>query len=202
MFDFFKRKTAKTVSFEEQLRVLAKCGINLCHNVAPEALLESFEREKYEKEPYRLLLSAMGNEAETESQAGETGYPSDSIWHFDTECIEDHGSYAAIARRLSVLAHPDLPIEDVDDYVDIEAGEAWLSFKLDGQTEKWEAEVNDDWVDERILSRFVSVLQSRSNKRFTYIDVSGGQDCLIGCSTPEDRAALMKATNLNVQWLT
>lgn len=200
MINFFKRKSSQTVSFDEQLRVLADCGISLSENVAPEALLESYAREEYEKNPFQLLLSVMGGEAEVESQAGPTGYPSDSIWHFDTECIEDHGSYAAIAERLAVLAQPALPIEDVEDYVDVENQEAWLSFKLDGQTENWVATVNDDWIDETIFSRFAALLQSRSEKRFTYIDL-GGQDCLIGCATPAQREALMKATKLEVEWL-
>jgi hypothetical protein len=201
MFNFFKRKNAPCVPFDEQLRVLADCGISLSQNVRPESLLESFSREEFEKQPFQLLLCAMGGEAEVESQAGPNGYPSDSIWHFDTECIEDHGSYAAIARRLAVLAHPALPIEDVEDYVDIEGDEAWISFKLDGQPEKWVAEVNDDWVDATVLSRFAVLLQSRSLKRFTYVDL-GGQDCLIGCATPDQKEKLTKATKLKVKWLT
>lgn len=200
MLNFFKRKRPEIVRFDEQLRVLANCGINLSANVAPDALFHSFSREDYEKDPYRLLLCVMGGEAEHESQAGETGYPSDSIWHFDTECIEGPGSYAAIARRLAVLAHPALPLEDLDDYVDIDSDEAWLSFKLDGRTEKWTAAVNDDWVDPTILSRFAALLESRSNKHFTYIDL-GGQDCLIGCATPTQKAVLMKATKLKIEWL-
>ena len=67
MLNFFKRKRVETVPFDEQLRVLAKCGINLSPNVAPEALLHSFSREDYEKTPYRLLLCVMGGEAEHES---------------------------------------------------------------------------------------------------------------------------------------
>jgi len=200
VLNFFKRKRTQTVSLEEQLRILASCGINLSPNVAPEALLLSYSREAYEKDPYELLLCVMGNEAEDESQAGETGYPSDSIWHFDTECIEDHGSYAAIAQRLAVLAHPELPLEDVDDYVDIDGEEVWLAFKLDGQTEKWTPAIDNDWVDSTVLSRFAALLESRSTRRFTYINL-GGQDCLIGCATPAQKAALMKATNLKVEWL-
>ena len=177
MFDFFKRKGTQTIPFEDQLKVLADCGITLSPSVSPEALLQSFSREEYEKSPYRLLMCVMGGEGESEIQAGETGYPSDMIWHFDTECIEDHGDYAAIARRLSVLAHPALSIEDVQDYVNVEHGEAWLSFKLDGQTYKWIAQVDNDWVDATVLSRFAALLASRATeRRFSYIDL-GGQDC-------------------------
>jgi hypothetical protein len=100
MFKLFKRGPGGPVSFKQQLSTLASCGINLAAGVEPEALLESFDRAAFEAEPYRRMLQCMGGEAESESQAGENGYPSDNIWHFDTERIEDHGFYAAIARRM------------------------------------------------------------------------------------------------------
>lgn len=145
----------------------------------------------------------MGEEAEADSEAEYAGYLSDNIWHFDTECIEDHGSYVTIAERMAALAQGDLPLEKIDDYVDIEEGEAWLSFTLYGRSYKWTAKVDDDWVDPSIFSRFSDLLTSsrKVGKRFTYIDL-GGQDCLIGCATPEQRACLESRTGLKVEWLT
>jgi hypothetical protein len=143
----------------------------------------------------------MGDEADGESQAGPSGYLSDNIWHFDTECIEGEGSYASIARRMADLAQGELPLENIVDHVDIEKGEAWLSFSLDGRAYKWIARVDDDWVDPSIPPRFDSLLAGRkSNRRFTYINL-GGQDCLIGCATPEQRTALEARTGLQVLWL-
>src|SRR5690348_12241829 len=152
MFKLFNRGPSGRVSFEQQLANLANCGIKLASGVTREALLESCDRETFEADPYRMLLVCMGGEAESESQAGETGYPSDNIWHFDTECIEDHGSYAAIARRMKDLAQGELPLEDITDYVDIEEGEARVAFRLAGQSYRWDAKVEDDWVDPSILS--------------------------------------------------
>ena len=201
MFKLFKRGPSGLVSFEKQLSTLANCGIKLVPGVAPEALLESFDREAFEAEPYRLLLVCMGGEAESESQAGETGYPCDNIWHFDTECIEDHGAYAAIARRMKDLAQGELPLEEINDYVDVEAGEARVAFRLAGQSYRWDAEVKDDWVDPMILSRFSDLLSRVGrSRRFTYIDL-GGQDCLIGCATAQERERLSRETGLKVEWL-
>lgn len=56
MFKLFKRGPSGPVSFEEQLSTLASCGIKLAPGVANEALLEAFDREAFEAEPYRLLL--------------------------------------------------------------------------------------------------------------------------------------------------
>jgi len=201
MFKFFKRGSSGPVSYERQLLTLADCGITLAPGVTPEALLESFDREAFEAEPYRLLLACMGGEAETESQASETGYPSDNIRHFDTECIEDHGAYAAIARRMKDLARGALPLEDITDFVDVEAGTAHVAFRLAGQSYRWEAKVEDDWVDSSIVSRFSDLLNRVGRgRRFTNIDL-GGQDCLIGCATDQEREQLARETGLKVEWL-
>jgi len=190
------------VGFETQLEELSACGIRLAPGVTPEALLISFDRGAFESDPYRLLLCTMGGEAEDETQAGETGHPSDDVWHFDTECVEDAGAYAAIARRMSELTRGELPLEEITDHVDVDAKEASLSFRLSGHPYRWEARVEDDWVDPAILSRFAELLASRkAARRFTYIDL-GGQDCLIGCATEEERARLERVTGLKVSWLT
>ena len=190
------------VGFEEQLEDLAACGIRLAPGVSPEALLVSSDREAFGRDPYRLLLCVMGGEAEDETQAGETGHPSDDIWHFDTECIEDTGAYAAIARRMSTLARGELPLEEITDHVDVDGKQASLSFRLSGQPHRWEARVENDWVDPAILSRFAGLLASRhAARRFTYIDLDG-QDCLIGCATDDERARLERVTGLSVSWLT
>jgi hypothetical protein len=209
MWRFFRRKGdanvprgTANVPLEEQLRTLAACGIGLAPGLGPEALAISFDRTAFESDPYRLALVVMGSEAETEAQATPSGYLSDQIWHFDTECIEDHGAYATITARLKTLAQGALPLEQVEDYVDVEEGQAWVGFRLDDQPYRWEAQVKDDWVDPTILSRFAALLaQRQQGRRFTYIDL-GGQDCLIGCSSDEQRSAHQAATGLKVEWLT
>ena len=139
---------------ETQLQTLAQCGIRLVPDVTLDRMLKVFDRAHYEREPYVLLLCALGSELEVEPYR----FASDDIWHFDTECIEDHKDYVRIAERLRDLAGGDLPLDEITDYVDIEEGEAWLSFRLDGQRVRWEAEVEGDWVDETILSRFAELL--------------------------------------------
>jgi hypothetical protein len=187
-----------SISVEEQLKILSGCGIRLQPDITIEHLLASFDRESYEAEPYVLLLTTIGGELEVEPFK----YASDDIWHFDTECIEDHGDYTKIAHRMRDLAGSALPLEDIDDYVDIEEDEAWLSFKLNGEDYKWAATVEDDWVDPNIISQFAELLAERNvGKRFTYFDL-GGQDCLIGCSSPEQLERLKNETGLNFQWLT
>ena len=75
------------------------------------------------------------------------------------------------------------------------------AFRLAGQSYRWDAEVKDDWVDPIILSRFSDLLSRVGrSRRFTYIDL-GGQDCLIGCATAQERERLSRETGLKVEWL-
>ena len=144
-----------------------------------------------------LLLIVLGGEAEEEPY----GFLSLNIWHFDTECIEDHGDYARIAMRMEELAGGDFSLEGIEDFIDLEVGKAWLAFRLDNQDYRWELEVDNDWVDTQIFSKFDSLLRDRqTNKRFTYLGLDG-QDCLIGCSTPEQLEKLKATTGLGFQWL-
>jgi hypothetical protein len=198
-FNFFKRGRASRVTFEEQLAILERAGISLAPSVTPDALLLSYDREAFESQPFALLLSAMGTEAEVESQAGPSGYPSDNIWCFDTECIEVHGDYATIALRMAVLAQGSLPLEDVQDHVDTEANEAWLSFRLDGKAHRWDFEVNDDWVDPAIIERLQDLLVKRgTGRRFINIHTYGGQEIVIACSTPAQVKVLRVEAGLKV----
>ena len=200
---WFKRgKDKKPVSLDEQLRILSSCGVNLATGVDTSALTLSFEPAQFEADPFRLVLTMMGSEAEDARQAGPSGFLSDDIWHFDTECIENTGDYARIATRLATLAKGELPLESIQDHVDIEGGTAWLEFRLDARSHRLDAAVQDDWVDTTILGRIATLLAGRSagRRRFTYIDL-GGQDCLIGCATPEQKAQMQEQTGLSLVWL-
>lgn len=190
------RKSKPT--FEEQLENLAGCGIKLRPQFSPDILFEEWGREEFEKEPYEMVLAALGGER-------EVGEPlSNDIWHFDTECIEDHGDYARVAQRMRDLANGDLPLENIKDYIDIvedDEGIAWLEFELDGEKYHWNLKVEDDWVDTDIFGMFIELLEKRgSKKRYTYFDLRG-QDCLIGCCTPEQLEKLRENTELDFVWL-
>lgn len=185
------------VSAEEQLETLSACGISLKPDVSQEILFAQYEPKDFENEPHLLLLVVMGGEAEEEP----FGFLSNNIWHLDTECIEDHGDYARIAMRVKELSGDELPLEEINDYVDVEEGKAWLAFRLDKRDYKWELEVDNDWVDTRIFTEFDTLLRGRQgNRRFTFLDLEG-QDCLIGCSGPEQLEKLRATTALNFRWL-
>lgn len=179
MFSFFTKP--KVVTLDEQLAHLKAAGIGMNAGIQIATLLESRSAGDYEKKPYILLLIVLGDFVE---KPPYDTYISDDIWHFDSECIEDHGAYVLIAERLKALAGGGLPLENIKDYVDVEEERAELSFTLDGQAHAWQAKVSDDWVDSTIIERLVTLHEQRQSQKH-YIYCGLGQDCLIGCVTDE-----------------
>lgn len=193
-------ESAAPPTLEQQLEILAACGVKLRPGARIESLVHSFPRPQYERDPFRLALVVLGSEAE-DSEEEPRPFLSDDVWHFDTECVEDEGAYARIAARMSTLAKGALPLADVTDHVDIEAGEAWLEFTLHGKRHHLGLKVNDDWADEAVFTKFVELLAARrAPRRFSFLDLHG-QDCLIGCPTPEELERLRGRTGLAVRWL-
>jgi len=185
---FFKKRP----SLERQLRDLAECGVKLLPGATPESLIAEWSEEAFEKDPYRMAVVALGSEEEARSE---------NLWHFDTECIEDHGAYVRIAERMRQLAGDDMPMTEIADFVDVEGREAWLSFRLDGREHRWACEVDSDWVDPSVLTRFAQLLEGRrTGRRFVYLDL-GGQDCVLGCFSEEERGKLGRVTGLKWEWL-
>ena len=178
MFRFFKSK--KKVSFSEQLCELQKIGIQLNPIINEELILAEYSEEEFEREPYLLLLIALGSELELNEN-----YCSNEIWYLDTECIEDTGDYVRIAERIRDLSKNYLDFKNIKDNVDIENQEASISFTLDEKDYCWKLEVNDDWIDEQIIVQFNDLLEIKNTDKRVYILDLGGQDCLVGIYSKE-----------------
>lgn len=195
MFEFLKRRLSPAPTLEEQLQRLGDCGIGLAEECTVDDLLQLSSRSAIEKQPYLHLLYILGNEGAPAS------YLSNDIWHFDTECIEDHGDYARIIQRMSELTKGALPVRDVRDHVDLDAGQAWVAFILGRQEYRWKAEVDDDWVDAEIITRLVALLDAQGQgRRFIAIDLLG-QDMLIGCATADEFDKLNRLLGSRARWL-
>ncbi len=189
MFGLFKKKTAEPLTFEQKIAFLAECGMSLAPPFTMDDLLESWTHEQLEEPGFNMALICLGM---TEEQP-PWRHHCVNVWHFDTECIEDEGSYVRIAERMAEMTQGSLVLENVRDQVDIESALARLHFELAGKSVHLDFKVNDDWVDPAVLSYFVQVLDvSDPSKVFLYHD-NGGQDCIIACVTREQFHALTKA---------
>lgn len=176
-------------TMEEYLEQLADCGIDLHPGRSKKDLLAKYSREVLERDVSKLIATL-----------GEGISP--QVWHFDTECIDGDGSYAAIARHLASMAGGDLPIEGIADHVDIDAGDAWLEFSLDDTKYHWKAVVQDDWLDPAIIDRFAGLLEKRNaDKRFAQLDY-GGQDVVLAVIPVSKFETVNRLPGVQFVWVT
>lgn len=179
----------------EALQQLATVGVGVRQGISEEDLLYSLGGSMESPVDWVQLLCVLGSEVER----GNFERVSDDIWHFDAECIEDNGDYAALISRLVILAKGALPLADVRDHVDIEAGEAWVEFTLEGEKIHWDLKVSDDWVDPELYSRLQQLVAARAGGKQFFI-AGLGQDSLISFGDEQMRQAVSRLSGLKFEW--
>jgi hypothetical protein len=182
MFKFLKKKD---VSFTDQLMKLAELGITLNPGIDPTLFLAECSAQAYQKDPFQLLLISMGGEIYKD---GQFHIASNHIWHLDTECIEDHGDYVTIVERLKNLMN--IEIQNIQDFVDIENEEAWVSFEYEDKHVKWDLNVDNDWIDSEIFDKFIQLFGTKANRKL--VIASLGQDCLVAYLNEEQLKEINK----------
>jgi len=190
-----KSKASASASVSESLQTLANIGIRARPGISNEDLLYSLGGSMDSKVEMLNLLCTLGGEVER----GDFVRISDDVWHFDAECIEDHGAYVSVVNRFVILAKGALPLTNIRDYVDVEEGKAWVEFELDGKTIHWDLEVNDDWIDPELYSRIQVLVTPRgAGKRFFLVALS--QDSLISFGDEGMKMKLSVLAGLDFQW--
>ncbi len=198
MWPFSREKKGATgvpTTVASALEQLAGVGIGMRSGITTDDVLYSLGGTMASPVSWLHLLCTLGHEVER----GNFERMSDDIWHFDTECIEDHGAYVAVVSRFVILAKGALPMTQIRDYVDVRQEKAWVEFTLDGKTEHWELKVDDDWVDPGLHSRIQQLVIPRGAGRRFFV-VGLGQDCLISFGDDQMRQALSKLTGIEFQW--
>jgi len=201
ILDLFRKKPVRTpakVKLEEQLATFAASGIKLRPGLTINDLLNSYSRETFESEPYRLLAVVLGDDLE-EPPYGR--HFSDELWHLDTECIEGDGSYIRIADRIQNLCKGALPMQNVKDFIDEDAATARLEFTLSRKTIPIDLEFQEDWLDPKVFSHFARLLREHSAPgNLFHLDLKG-QDMLLGYATPAQLKSLRESTGLDWAWV-
>jgi hypothetical protein len=191
-----KKKDSKpSVPLREALQQLAIIGIRRRDGVSDDDLLLSLDGTMDSPVDWISLLCVLGGEVER----GKFGRISDDIWHLDAECIEDNGDYVRVLERFVILAKGQLPLTALRDHVDIENGEAWVEFTLDGQTVHWDLEVSDDWLAPELYTRLQELVEERADGKKFFI-VALGQDSLVCFGDAAMKDALSKLSGLQFQW--
>ena len=119
---------------------------------------------------------------------------------FDTECIEDNGSYIDILENIKRISKNKLNFENIKDFVDIENEKAWVSFELNGQHHKWNLRVDNDWVDGSLFDKIIA-LNSELNHLEKLTIYGLGQDGVIDYMTEKEMAEFKKITKIKIKWL-
>ena len=192
-----RRLMNRNMTLYAQLDVLAECGIAPRQGVGPAELLVRQSERAYETSPFKLLLAELGSESPDPPHSPL----SDNVWHMRAECAARGGDYVKVACRMATLAAPALAVEFVHDEFDLRRGVAWLTFTMRAEEFRWPAKIEERWIDPMILSRFAGLLEAQqTDRRYICLDL-GGQDCLLGCATDQQFAALRKCTGLAFEWL-
>lgn len=178
-----------SLSLENQLAALADIGVAVNPGVSVDDLLLSFPRARYEEKPYELVLFVLGIEIEREPWGR---FISDIAWNLDVECIENVGDYVFILSQLARIANARERITHARDFVSLEAGNAWLSYELDGEPRKYTAQVNDDWADPAVLTAIMSDLASAGRDFYPVVD---GQSATWFYLTKEQAMRLNRLTS-------
>ena len=198
MWPFSRKKSAPnkpTVAVSSGLKQLAEIGVHIRQKIPVEEVLRSLGAGMESDVDCVSLLCVLGSEI----KRADFERVSDDIWHFDAECIEDHGAYVSILDRFVILSKGVLPITNVRDFVDVQEGQAWVEFSLDGKKEHWDLEVSDDWVDPNLYSRLQALAVARgAGKRFFIAGL--GQDSLISFGDDVMRKQLSTFSGLEFQW--
>jgi len=143
-YSFYKKSQVSPMALEDQIQTLSGLGLNLNEGVTVNDLLDSFDREEYESRPFDMVLFMYGSEVESEPWGRNI---CDRVWNFDVEAIYGDGSYISIVKRFSLVAGMEGNISDVKDSVNIDSGEAWVSYKLNGEQRKYDIKIDNDWAD-------------------------------------------------------
>ena len=184
MFSLFRKKPAAVplpVTLEQQLEVLAGCGIVLGPEATLEDILSHHTRQEYEAVPYKELIPVLGFEIERDAYAPLC----ERLWMCDYERVEDHGAYTDIVWRLHRMSAQCLPISALADFVDIEAEKAWVEFDLAGSRVHWDVQVDNDWMDPDVVVKFDHLLKTRGTPYRIYSNHTDfGQSAFFACMQP------------------
>jgi hypothetical protein len=168
---FFKKEQSKAQSYtlEQQIEILKNLGIALNDDVTVDDLLNSFDRDAYETEPFDLILFVYGVEIESEPWGRRF---SNNAWNFDVECIVDNGSYIEIVKNFALLSKHRDRVENIKDSVDFEKEEAWVSYSIDGVEKRYDAEFDNDWADPVTV---ISIMSDLTSDGYSFYAKDNGQ---------------------------
>lgn len=172
----------KNIPLDVQVKKLEACGIFVNQEVRESDFYSFYSREEIEQSPYIKLVETLAIDVEREPYIPIAN----SLWMCDYERIDDHGSYIDIIKRLELMTNSALKLSEVNDFVDIEEDEAWVEFMYAGDKIRWDAKVDNDWMDPFIIVKYDQLLKNANTKVRIYSNHTDyGQSALFAAFTDE-----------------
>lgn len=195
------------VPLDQQVRVLESLGMYV-----PEETVESVRgfMEEYdmyelvEGSPYTSLLMNIGA-PEHDEDWNLVGY-SDQVFWFDFEGLDISTDYIDVLNGMAALAEGSSidkvsDISENTDDVNWERGKGKITVSLtwDGQTYEWDMDVYYDWIDDKVLGIYNTLLEKDDSQKLFYSTWDNGQGAIVFFCTPEWAEEFMQKTGLELE---
>ena len=186
---------SRSVSLENQLDELKACGIVVNDGMTDSDLITFESKTNMETVPYFGLVEVLGIELEREPYTPIAN----SLWMCDYERIEDHGAYKDVIERLELMTDSALGLSNIVDYVEIEEESAWVEFTFQGERMRWEAKVEDDWMDPYIIVKYDQLLKhANAGIRIYSNHTDYGQVAFLAAFTPAQFKCFRKLSKIKL----
>ncbi len=188
------------VSFEEQMFVLRSFGFTIPDELE-ETLwdyMEDDETKTYVEEyPYTWLLLNLA--------WGDVDQGTEVFW-FDFESFDISTNYIWVLEGMkelsagSILDSVENIQEDIED-MDWEKGTGTITVSLEweGQEHSWEMNVENDWIDPKVLGIYNGMLEKEDVSERFYATFDDGQGALVFYCSKDWARAFENATGLNLE---
>jgi hypothetical protein len=150
-------------SLQAHIESLAKIGLNMAPGRTITDLLEHLDRDGYARDPYAQILAAYASGI------------CDRGWEFDFEALSGPGDYADAFRPFALMTGQQDLVTGLSDNFDIRKQSCVITYKIKGEQRQLTARIDNDWIDEKVLSAFLKDLEENAERdaRFCLAETGG-----------------------------
>ena len=184
------------VAFEIQLWRLSELGFGFVDGCSPDDLLVGMAKDDYECEPYWLVMTEMGGEADKEG----VDHLSDDVAYLDSECIYGPEDYIAFVQRVATIARRVVGISDIEVRMPPGSSHAEIDFVAGGTRYGGKVPVREDWLAEEALELLGRAIRKHGAGSRLLVGQGGGQDFMLCVGDLRLRSALQELTGPMWKW--
>lgn len=190
------------MSYRELAAVLEELGIRTVSEKTLEDMENNWKKipaELYESfDKMAMLLAAVGR-GNYNFETGEWTPSSNQIYSFDVEAFDIGNMYTLFLQGIAAISMGELEFTNITEdgsKADYEQGigRQTVTFYMNGKKHIFQAEVNYDWYDTKILDNLNQILREEKNDRQLFFMGDGYQECIVFYCTEEWAAHFTEKT--------